>query len=44
MIFESLGSEDLGCLEAPFFEEVFSTLSSLCKDKAPRLNGFSMAF
>ena len=40
-----LVSSEAEGLEIPFTEEeVFATLSDLVKDKAPRLDGFTMAF
>lgn len=43
MTFEALGSEEARVLEFPLYrEEVLATLSGLCEDKAPRLDGFTM--
>ncbi|RVW86868.1 hypothetical protein CK203_036049 [Vitis vinifera] len=42
--FEVLGSDGSRSLEEPFSEEAFYALSSLYRDKAPGLNGFTMTF
>lgn len=45
MSFTSLSSARSGALELSFSkDEVFSTLSPLCGDKAPSPNGFSITF
>ena len=45
MTFNSLSSDDVEGLETLFFEEeVLAGLSDLCGDKAPRSDGFTMAF
>lgn len=44
-MFEGLEAQEVVWLEEPFFEEeVFSAVSRFNGDKAPRPDGFSMAF
>lgn len=43
--FDQLDFYAVSWLERPFEEnEVYQVVSGMCKDKAPGLNGFSMAF